>query len=415
MKTKFFEYYEPSKEQFDKLWNEALFVFDSNILLNLYRYSEDTRNKLLKILEEISKRIWIPHQFAFEYQKNRLEEIKKQNNSYSDILIIIDEGINKIKRRLEKYQRHPVLDMKRISNEIEEKIKKIKEEISNSQIESHPNWFEKDTIRIKITQMFDSKVGQPYDNEKLKEIYKEGRERYQKFIPPGYKDQKKDGVNIKDSNKYGDLIGWFQIIDKANVSKKPIIFICDDKKEDWWEKQNGTIGPRPELIREIHDKTNVSFYMYSSDKFMEYAKEQFKIEIDDKIIKEVKELRESNEKQSIPVLDLRDKVYYDHFDKMILKDTLKDSEIKSYLINNWVYEIKCTSISSKTSLSPEIKKFREHYGLSDSEATFSVNGENFILREGESYKLIDGMHEMGLFSLNFSLENSYAEFAIFRL
>ena len=43
----------------------------------------------------------------------------------------------------------------------------------------------------------------------------------------------------EDIKKYGDLILWYQIIDKAKESKKPIILISGDVKEDWWLEKNG--------------------------------------------------------------------------------------------------------------------------------------------------------------------------------
>lgn len=77
MKNNFSEFYCLTDDELKKLWDECIFIFDANVLLNLYRYSQKTSQKLLDVLynEKIKERIWIPHQFAFEYQKNRLEVI----------------------------------------------------------------------------------------------------------------------------------------------------------------------------------------------------------------------------------------------------------------------------------------------------------------------------------------------------
>jgi hypothetical protein len=63
----------------------------------------------------------------------------------------------------------------------------------------------------------------------LNEIKKEGKERYGRRMPPGFKDDKKP-----EDKKYGDLILWYQIIDEAKKSKKPIVLISGDVKDDWW-------------------------------------------------------------------------------------------------------------------------------------------------------------------------------------
>jgi hypothetical protein len=77
MKSTFPGYYRPSADEFKALWDEAIFVFDANVLLGLYTYHESTTNEFLDLLDRISERIWMPHQFAFEYQDNRIKKIKE--------------------------------------------------------------------------------------------------------------------------------------------------------------------------------------------------------------------------------------------------------------------------------------------------------------------------------------------------
>lgn len=78
MKAVFSGYYSPTEEEFEQLWSECLFVFDTNTLLNLYRYSKESRELLFKVMETIVDRIWIPHQVALEYHKHMLVEINNQ-------------------------------------------------------------------------------------------------------------------------------------------------------------------------------------------------------------------------------------------------------------------------------------------------------------------------------------------------
>lgn len=57
------------------IWDRATFVFDANVLLNLYRYQPDTRQAILDTLKKLKSRIWIPYQAAIEFQRNRLSVI----------------------------------------------------------------------------------------------------------------------------------------------------------------------------------------------------------------------------------------------------------------------------------------------------------------------------------------------------
>lgn len=65
MKGKFpeeFSRYELRLSMQDKgaLWEDAHFIFDANILLGLYRYTEKTRTKMLKIMSDLGDRCWLP-------------------------------------------------------------------------------------------------------------------------------------------------------------------------------------------------------------------------------------------------------------------------------------------------------------------------------------------------------------------
>ena len=75
MKNKVREFIEPSNKEKQDLWEEAIFVFDTNVLLNLYRYSAKTRDALLNAFDSLKERVWIPYQVAYEYMNKRCEVI----------------------------------------------------------------------------------------------------------------------------------------------------------------------------------------------------------------------------------------------------------------------------------------------------------------------------------------------------
>lgn len=91
---------------------------------------------------------------------------------------------------------------------------------------------------------------------------------------------------------------WKQIIGLAKDEQKNIVFVTDDKKEDWWEIVNGkTIGPRPELVKEFKDEANTEIIMYQSNQFMEYAAEYLKEHVSRKSFDEIKVISSLSEKQ----------------------------------------------------------------------------------------------------------------------
>jgi len=65
----------PSDDELNKALRSALVVVDTNVLLNLYRYNESTRNDLLEVLRQLGNRLWVPHQALLEFWRNRLSVI----------------------------------------------------------------------------------------------------------------------------------------------------------------------------------------------------------------------------------------------------------------------------------------------------------------------------------------------------
>lgn len=303
----------PIKEnEIAELWKKAIFVFDANVLLNLYRYTEKTSSDLLDILDKMEKQIWIPHQVALEYHFNRRSVIINQKKSYGKIKDVFQQQFSTLKKgvneNLSDYiKSHPRLNIKELIEQIEKVDKEISSVIDKNE-SSHPgNLINDDPYLDKVMELFLHRTGiNEYDQKQLDEIYNAGKERYEREIPPGYKDmiEKKGELKfwggLRYESEYGDLIVWNQMIDKAKKEKKPIVFITEDTKDDWWQKEKGlTLGPRIELIEEFQRKTSQNFYMYRVFRFMEFVKENRNSNVSPESISEARELRMINTIESL--------------------------------------------------------------------------------------------------------------------
>lgn len=289
-------YYRPTAEQFMELWQQCIFVLDTNVLLNFYRYSPQTSNHLLEILRSVAERLWLPHQVALEYQENRLSEIVNQEKTYDRVTKILEKTQNELNTLLLP-RGHLSIDVDALLRGIQTAFSEVKNELDNQQ-RLHPNLFDDDRIGEELIALFGERVGGPFTQERLNEIFKQGEIRYAQQVPPGYKDSSKKGVKrygaLMIDEKYGDLVLWHQIIDKAKESRKQILFVTDDTKDDWWWILEGrTIGPRPELVLEMQDKANVLFYMYKPDKFIEYARNYLDVQVAQEVMDEVRDVTES--------------------------------------------------------------------------------------------------------------------------
>ncbi len=260
--------------------------------MNLYRYSVETRDEFLRLLESSKNRIWLPHQAAEEYLRNRHSVIGEQEKSYSDTI----SSLKSLESKFDNARQHPFLEP--------ESLKKLKEmfDFINQELEQnkaiHTDRITSDEIQERLAVIFDGKIGRPYEIKELEQIFKEGEYRYTQLIPPGYKDATKSinkGNLQLECQKYGDLIVWKQVIDYAKDQQKDIIFVTDDQKEDWWSEFKGkTISARPELIKEFKDSTSRTILMYKSDSFILHANKYLNENVSNKIVEEMKQVREQD-------------------------------------------------------------------------------------------------------------------------
>lgn len=292
MKKQFAEYYELPEERIKEIWDNSLIVFDTNVLLNLYRYKEDARTEFINVIKFYKERLWIPYQVGLEFHRRRENIMRKNAAAYETLGNSISTQLVKTVDILSnEYARHPYIDMTDIRKKVERCASSIRKSLEN-QGKNHPDYFEKDDILDAVSSLFDGCVGDDFTEDELEALYKEGERRYANQVPPGYCDEK----NKKDKAKrslYGDLVVWKQVIAYAKEKEQCVIFITDDHKSDWWDKVDGKHSPRKELIREFIDNTGQNVLIYDSGRFLEYAKRN-KAKVSPKTIREVEKVKETD-------------------------------------------------------------------------------------------------------------------------
>jgi hypothetical protein len=117
MRKNFPGYYQPPANAFVQMWESGIFAFDANVLLDLFRYSSDTTNSLLSILEQLIERIWLPYQAAFEYHRNLHAVIESQAKSYNETVSQVNNLLKKFdsKKTIHSLIRHCMKKFNRFS------------------------------------------------------------------------------------------------------------------------------------------------------------------------------------------------------------------------------------------------------------------------------------------------------------
>ena len=320
MKNLFSGYYRPSDDEFIQLWSQAIFIFDTNVLLDLYSYPEDVRKVYLSVLSKLEDRLWIPYQVGMEFHKNRFSRIKQENKRVHDLLDTINQTKEKISQEIKGIE----LEKRNIGiSDIDDRLAAIQtaHDALTSAVklacDKLPPISLDDPIGDKLCELFDGRVGQPPANQsELDSILQNAQERFDNKIPPGFFDQRKAeaisydrGITYLD--KFGDLILWRQILAHAQTTKiKAIVFITRDNKKDWWWEEGGkTLGPLPQLAQEIASIGVSQFWMYTPDKFLENAETFLKAtEVTPETVQQVKDLSENTPESNIhdnvnPVID----------------------------------------------------------------------------------------------------------------
>lgn len=286
MRSQFKGHFREDDDTIEEIWKSATFVFDANVLLNLYRYSDKVRKEFIKLLGVIAERSWLPEQCAYEFLKNRHAAIRDQITAYNKT----ERDIDDLVKSFTGSKGHPFISDKNLAS-LKSATKAIGSELGKSR-----KIFEKritqDEIKEEIADIFEGRIGKAFSSKEMAAKFEEARLRFIENTPPGYmdKDKVKDASSFVDKrSNYGDYILWDQILLKSKQDEHHVIFVTDDQKEDWWlEKSGKTVGPRPELIDEFAERCERKILIYTPDRFLHFAEKHLNEKISDNTINEIR-------------------------------------------------------------------------------------------------------------------------------
>ncbi|MBR5747500.1 MAG: DUF4935 domain-containing protein [Prevotella sp.] len=294
MKKIFFEQYPMRDEEIKSYLENGVLVLDTNVLLNLYFYTAETKDKMIGVMEKCQTRLWMPYQVGWEYFNNREDKIEKLRGSCDAISNNIKDAKNRFTDLLNKeYIRHPYIVRKELIDLFKNSIKPVEEKIDQLK-KLDPDYAKKDVIWEKLEKLYEGKVGNDYPLKKLIAIYEEGAQRYKYKVPPGYGDLKRKEER-GPRHVYGDLILWKMVIDYAKEKNADVVLVTEEKKEDWYVKKR---VPRKDLAKEFYDESgghkvlicDQEEFLYLTDKYLGTG-------VGDEAIKEIKEVAKEERKR----------------------------------------------------------------------------------------------------------------------
>lgn len=297
----------------------ATIVVDTNVLLDLYRVSSATRQEILYVLKRIRGRLWIPHQVALEYSRNRREAVIGRNKQFSTVKDLLrnseNRSIESLQNALEKFLEFrdknrsgrswdPAeygVDKAGISNKIKGIWREALAELDEleREIDLSMEDLAADPILGQLNELLTGRTGSAPSAEEL-QIYVEHAVnfRYPNKIPPGFEDLDEKETPLRQA---GDYLLWRQLINHlkadGHAGSRRVMLVTGDLKCDWWEmdRAKNPIHARPELVHELRREADSDLLLLSLTQFLQGAKAYLDYEVSDAAISEVKEQEEMDQ------------------------------------------------------------------------------------------------------------------------
>jgi PIN like domain len=289
LRDQFAPYYAPGEEVVAAALRTGLVTPDANVMLAAYRFERKSRDELLRAFERLEDRLWIPHQVALEFHRNRLGVIAAQEAFFGTTQAELDKAVGAYLEKLKAFANRiamPHLRAQKLEQMVRHAHAQVKSQVSKAEEanEVHLDRRDSDEVLIRLEALFDGRVGDPMEPDVLAEARKEAKRRIENKIPPGYADKDK-------ADPSGDYLVWKQLLGEAAVRRVPVVLVTDDRKEDWVRRAHGlTLGPRPELCEEMSAAASVPFLLMSTAAFLRNAKEYLSVTVSPETVEQAREL-----------------------------------------------------------------------------------------------------------------------------
>lgn len=324
-----------------------IIVCDINVYLRIYDYSPEFAEFAIACLSAIKDFLYMTYTSFLEYKKHYIgkyvsakTKIENYNKKLDELTEKFQSDLAKEFDRIGQYHFPDMEDLKIVAIDKVGELKKMFDDYYDNHellVAINEQYLQQDPIKAFVDSISE-RVLLPYSLEKIYELCDEGKKRFKKGIPPGFKDKEKEGIR-----QYSDFILWSEIIEYSSRFHKNIVFVTDDVKADWWKKITNEAGSTSQafhskLVEEFERKTGQEIIALTSTELFKKVSQDFGVEVTDTISMALKQTIDQY------VFDIQHKAfekvmdeiaYYpsEYIDEMsadIGTEGLEDCEIESY-------------------------------------------------------------------------------------
>jgi hypothetical protein len=295
----FVEYQNLDKEDAAEPVDGTIYAIDTNVLLNLYKYSRKNADQVIGALTKMSNVLFVPHQTLHEFW-SRLEDVRKGDH-HGEAAGKVGTASADVKRTVETWlsrtglSRATVGVASNIQDSLDEMLKataRLQDIINETQQESALG---SSGIIEALENILRGRVGPTPDPETRQHLLEVFRRRVADGIPPGNRDA--ELKNGKTDKAAGDFLIWRQCLDEARRRKDDegrvfdLTLITNDLKDDWVRDGGGS---RPLahrlLLREYAEQVGGVFRIATFLNLLDTASDHFGATVSEEARAQVEEV-----------------------------------------------------------------------------------------------------------------------------
>jgi hypothetical protein len=298
--TDFDAYRTPVDADYASVLTEGLVTFDANVLLNLYRYTQNARSDLLQALEALGNSLFIPHQVLVEFWRNRETTLRESGSTGAKAGEEMGGHLAAATQTLRTWANRVALEeteFEELKDQLAGTFEQVRQKIDGigkGEWEDLTHDTSTDPVVVKLEAIFSGRVGAALDTTDHEAALMEGTRRVENKVPPGYMDKKKDG-----SGPAGDYLVWEQILREAGPRSRDVLFVTADAKEDWWRKEHGyNRGPRLELTDELSGRGGGRLFLLTPKRFLEIAAPIFEFSVSEGSVQDIERVERIEDEEA---------------------------------------------------------------------------------------------------------------------
>ncbi|MFF3768129.1 PIN-like domain-containing protein [Streptomyces sp. NPDC001922] len=295
-------HHSPQESDYQRIFQSGLVVLDTNVLLNLYRSNQRTREDTLAALSKLRDRLWIPHQVLTEFWRNR--ELRAVRHHHGTKAKEACAALTKVGRSTEDaldrwvtavHLKNDTEVTQRIDEALETLSETVRELTELIQAQAEKDALtgtaatHTDPVLTRLEPLLRGRIGEPLSPGEHDKAVQEAQERADEEIPPGYEDFR----SKPPEQAAGDYLLWVQLLQEASRRDCDVLLVTGDVKKDWWISQEGDLPARPrtELVVELREHAGAQLFMLTPGQLLSWAEKLLDVQVDESSVSDLEQLR----------------------------------------------------------------------------------------------------------------------------